>query len=135
MSMIHFKFNRTRLAVDRFPVVCSKNRASPLRASGRDEEGGIAVDTAKPRLAEPGKWAVYIHNDDYSTFDFVVEVLQRFFRKTSQEAAEITVRVHHEGKGLAGVFSHEIAETKVVQVEELARERGYPLRATAEPLP
>lgn len=121
---------------ERFSVVCSNSGQDASRLSAQsDEGGGIAVETAKPKLAEPGKWAVYIHNDDYSTFDFVVEVLQRFFRKTSQEAAEITVRVHHEGKGLAGVFSHEIAETKVAQVEDLARERGYPLRATAEPMP
>jgi ATP-dependent Clp protease adaptor protein ClpS len=125
-----------RCDLERLSAVCSKNGREPSRLSGEEREGGgVAVETEKPRLAEPGKWAVYIHNDDYSTFDFVVEVLQRFFKKTSQEAAEITVRVHHEGKGLAGVFSHEIAETKVAQVEELARERGYPLRATAEPLP
>jgi ATP-dependent Clp protease adaptor protein ClpS len=95
----------------------------------------VAVETARPKLADPGKWAVFIHNDDYSTFDFVVEVLQRFFKKTAQEAAEITVKVHHEGKGLAGVYSFEIAETKVAQVEDLARERGYPLRASIDLLP
>jgi ATP-dependent Clp protease adaptor protein ClpS len=101
----------------------------------QQDEGGVAVETARPKLAEPKKWAVFIHNDDYSTFDFVVEVLQKFFKKTLQEASEITVRVHHEGKGLAGVYTQEIAETKVAQVEELARDRGFPLRASAEPLP
>lgn len=115
--------------IGRFSANLTKNAGRP------EEDSGVAVAPAKPKLAEPGKWAVYVHNDDYSTFDFVVEVLQKFFKKTYQEAAEITVRVHHEGRGLAGIYTHEIAETKVVQVEDLARERGFPLRATAEPLP
>ena len=120
----------------RISVTCSK--IGPRASDGGEDSdggGGVAVETARPKLADPGKWAVFIHNDDYSTFDFVVEVLQRFFKKTAQEAAEITVKVHHEGKGLAGVYSFEIAETKVAQVEDLARERGYPLRASIDLLP
>jgi len=91
---------------------------------GRREEqdgGGVAVEEGRPKLKEPARFAVILHNDDYTTFDFVVEVLTRFFRKTMEEAAQITMKVHHEGHGLAGVFTHDIAETKVVQVTEYAQ--------------
>lgn len=99
-----------------------------------DDQGGqLAVEEGKPRLQEPPKYAVILHNDDYTTMEFVVEVLQRYFRKPKEEALQITLRVHHEGKGLAGIYSHEIAETKVVQVNEYARSRGFPLKCTAEP--
>src|SRR4051812_29833591 len=87
---------------------------------------GVGVEEGRPKLKEPPKHAVLIHNDDYTTFDFVVEVLQRFFAKTQEEAAQITLKVHHEGKGLAGIFSSQIAETKVVQVGEYAKAHGFP---------
>jgi ATP-dependent Clp protease adaptor protein ClpS len=66
--------------------------------------------------------------------EFVVEVLKRFFQKTGEEAAQIMLRVHHEGRGVAGIYSHDIAETKVFQVHQLAKSRGYPLRCVIEPL-
>jgi ATP-dependent Clp protease adaptor protein ClpS len=104
---------------------------------GRSEESnegtGVAVEEGRPKLKEPQRYAVLLHNDDYTTFDFVVEVLQKFFKKTAEEAAEITLHVHHEGKGLAGVYTQQIAETKVVQVMDYARAHGFPLRASAEP--
>lgn len=94
---------------------------------------GIAVHVAKPKLAEPKKYAVFLLNDDYTTFDFVVEVLIKFFRKTYEEASEITLKVHHAGKGLAGIYSHQIAETKALQVCEYASSKGFPLKAVSEP--
>lgn len=100
-----------------------------------DQEGddaGVAIEEGKPKLQEPQKMAVILHNDDYTTFDFVVEVLQRFFHKTLEEAREITLRVHHEGRGVAGIFPAEIAETKASQVNEYARGKGFPLKCTAE---
>ena len=96
------------------------------------ESGDIAVEEGRPRPKEPRRYAVLLHNDDYTTMDFVIEVLQKFFKKTSDEAFQITMKVHHEGRGLAGIFTHEIAETKVAQVEEYARSHGYPLRASLE---
>src|SRR4051812_43301869 len=97
---------------------------------GQQEEhdGEIAVQEGRPKLGEPRKYAVLLHNDDYTTFDFVVEVLQKYFQKSSEEAAEITLRVHRDGKGLAGIYSYDIAETKVAQVIEYAKAHGYPLR-------
>jgi ATP-dependent Clp protease adaptor protein ClpS len=103
--------------------------------SWEESDSDVAVQEGKPKLAEPPKYAVLLHNDDYTTMEFVVEVLQRFFKKTTEEAVEITMHVHHQGKGLAGIYSREIAETKAEQVCEYARAKGHPLKATSEPAP
>lgn len=105
-----------------------------MTASNPKEESDLAVDVDDPIDDNPVKWAVILHNDDYSTMEFVVEVLRRFFRKSEREAAEIMLRVHNEGRGTAGIFSREIAETKVAQVTDYAKANGHPLRCTAEPL-
>lgn len=99
-----------------------------------DGTGGSdsAVLEDVPKITEPPKYAVFIINDNYSTFDFVVEVLMRFFSKSEDEAQVLTLKIHHEGKGHAGSYSLEIAETKVMQVHQFAKERGYPLRAKLE---
>ncbi|MBC7691467.1 MAG: ATP-dependent Clp protease adaptor ClpS [Methylotenera sp.] len=102
--------------------------------SDEGSETGIAVEEVRnPELKEPRKYAVLLHNDDYTTMEFVIDVLKRFFRKTEQEAMEITMRVHHAGSGLAGIYSYDIAETKVSQVIEYARDNGHPLKSTMEP--
>jgi len=107
-----------------------------MNAGEEDEEvqGDVAVEAARPELKEPPKYAVILHNDDYTTMEFVIEVLQKFFRKTGEEAARIMLKVHQAGKGVAGVYSHEIAETKVMQVTQYAQSKGHPLRCTAEPV-
>jgi ATP-dependent Clp protease adaptor protein ClpS len=110
-----------------------KLKSRGVVAMGQASESDAAVQESRPKLGEPPRFAVILHNDDYTTFDFVVEVLQKFFRKTATEAAEITLKVHHEGKGLAGVYSFEIAETKSLQVSEYSREKGHPLRSSVEP--
>jgi ATP-dependent Clp protease adaptor protein ClpS len=97
-------------------------------------DGEVAVETAKPRLAQPPKFAVLLLNDDYSTMEFVIEVLTRFFGKDEKEAYDIMMKVHREGKGVAGIYSFEIAETKCSQVHDLAKERGYPLKCVVEEL-
>jgi ATP-dependent Clp protease adaptor protein ClpS len=66
--------------------------------------------------------------------EFVVEVLQRHFQKTHEEAVQITLRIHTQGRGVGGIYSYEIAETKAAQVVELARSRGFPLKCTTEPV-
>lgn len=103
---------------------------------GEDEEGegGVAVQTGRPELKEPPRFAVILLNDDYSTMEFVVEVLQRYFKKTEEEAVQIMLQVHQQGRGVAGVYHHEIAETKVMQVHEYARLKGFPLACTLEPV-
>lgn len=96
------------------------------------ESGGVAVEE-ETRLQEPPKFAVVLHNDDYTTMEFVIEVLVRFFRKSGEEAMKVMLSVHHNGSGVAGIYPAEIAETKVSQVTDYARAQGYPLKVTAEP--
>ena len=83
-------------------------------------------------LMEPRQYKVLLLNDDYTSMDFVVEVLMNIFHKNYSEAEKIMLDIHRNNKGLCGVFTYEIAETKVMQVGRLARENGYPLKATME---
>jgi ATP-dependent Clp protease adaptor protein ClpS len=83
-------------------------------------------------VQEPKKYNVFLLNDDYSTMEFVIDVLVKIFRKTVSEAEAIMLNVHNNGKGLCGVYSFEIATTKVAQVKTMAREKGFPLKATME---
>lgn len=96
------------------------------------ESGGVAIEE-EVKVEEPPKMAVILHNDDYTTMEFVIEVLAKFFRKTAEEATQIMLSVHHNGSGVAGIYPAEIAETKVVQVTDYAQAHGYPLKVTAEP--
>lgn len=98
----------------------------------REGQGGVAVEEAQPKLKEPKHYAVLLHNDDYTTMEFVTEILQRFFHKKGEEAVQIMLKVHQEGKGVAGIYTYQIAETKVAQVQEYARSKGFPLKCTIE---
>jgi len=89
---------------------------------------------SQQKLAEPRKYAVLMLNDDYTTMEFVIDVLQRFFQKTEDEAVQVMMKVHQEGKGIAGVYSLEIAEMKVMQVTDYARSKSYPLKCSIEPI-
>ena len=83
-------------------------------------------------LQEPKKYKVFLLNDDFSTMDFVIDVLVRVFRKTVDEASIIMLNIHNNGKDLCGVYTFEIATTKVAQVKSLARDKGFPLKAIME---
>jgi ATP-dependent Clp protease adaptor protein ClpS len=83
-------------------------------------------------LQEPKKYNVFLLNDDYSTMDFVIDVLVKVFRKSVDEAAQIMMNIHNNGKELCGVYTYEIAATKVAQVKTMAREKGFPLKAIME---
>ncbi len=83
-------------------------------------------------VREPRQYKVLLHNDDYTSMEFVIFVLIRVFRKSTDEATSIMLAVHEEGIGICGVYTHEIAETKVAQVYGMAREAGFPLRCTLE---
>lgn len=88
--------------------------------------------TTRLRVRPPSLYKVLLHNDDYTTMEFVVEVLRRVFKKSFEEATMIMLNVHRSGMGVCGVFTYEIAETKVDMVSALARERGFPLKCTME---
>ena len=86
----------------------------------------------KDKTAKPPMYKVIILNDDYTTMDFVVEILVKIFRKNLEKANEIMLNVHRRGKGICGLYTREIAETKIETVHALAQEQGFPLKCTME---
>jgi len=101
-----------------------------------ESEGGAAagVKEALPRASEPPRYAVLMHNDDYTTMEFVVEVLTSDFSKPHEEAVGIMLKIHHDGKAVAGIYSFDIAESKIAKVTEKAHRSGFPLKLTMEPV-
>ncbi|HKT31911.1 MAG TPA: ATP-dependent Clp protease adapter ClpS [Gammaproteobacteria bacterium] len=93
---------------------------------------GLVVEEVKPRLKKPPLYKVVLLNDDYTPMEFVVEVLQTFFRMDRSRATQIMLHVHTRGKGVCGVFTYEIAETKAAQVNDYSREHQHPLLCTLE---
>ena len=83
-------------------------------------------------LEEPKKYKVLLLNDDFSTMDFVIEILTKIFRKSLSEAEKIMLDIHNSGRAICGVYTHEIAYTKVAQVKTMARKANFPLKAIAE---
>ena len=83
-------------------------------------------------LAEPTQYKVLLHNDDYTTMEFVVEILMGIFHKSLVEAEQIMFNIHRVGKAVCGIYTYDIAQTKVYQVKQLARKSGFPLLATLE---
>lgn len=94
-------------------------------------EHGVAVEPARPEVAPPF-YQVMLLNDDYSPMDFVVDVLQQFFNMDLDKATQVMLHVHTRGRGVCGVFTREVAETKVAQVNEYARMNQHPLLCTME---
>jgi ATP-dependent Clp protease adaptor protein ClpS len=91
------------------------------------------VDVRADReIKEPPMYKVLLHNDDYTTMDFVVQVLMLVFHKSVEQATQIMLNVHKRGIGMCGLFTYEVAETKVETVTRLARENGHPLKCTME---
>ena len=101
------------------------------RASNRPEHG-VIVEEAPPETAQPSLYRVILLNDDYTPMEFVVEVLERFFAMDRPMATRVMLEVHTRGKGVCGVFTYEIAETKVSQVTGYSREHQHPLLCTLE---
>jgi ATP-dependent Clp protease adaptor protein ClpS len=99
-----------------------------------EHEGGqgLAVEVAKPEVARPPLYQVLLLNDDFTPMDFVVEVLQLFFGMNREQATQVMLHVHTRGRGVCGVFTREVAETKVMQVNEFSRHHQHPLLCTME---
>lgn len=100
---------------------------------GHEDDGDIAVQTAPPQLKRPPLYAVVLMNDDYTPMDFVIEILQQYFAMNLDQATQVMLTVHYEGKGVAGVYPRDIAETKANQVNNYARSQGHPLLCQIEP--
>jgi ATP-dependent Clp protease adaptor protein ClpS len=111
-------------------------------ASGSDQEGGgsggandpgtLVITRPKPKTKRPNMYRVLLLNDDYTPMEFVVHVLERFFQKSREEATRVMLHVHHHGVGECGVYTYEVAETKVTQVMDFARKHQHPLQCVME---
>ena len=99
--------------------------------SGNGTGTGLITKT-RPKTKKPSLYKVLILNDDYTPMEFVVHVLERFFNKGREEATRIMLHVHHKGVGICGVFTYEVAETKVAQVMDFSRQHQHPLQCTME---
>ena len=99
-----------------------------------EEEGGVAVEKeTQKKLQKPRLYKVLLHNDDFTTMEFVVELLMYVFHHNESDAQGIMLHIHQRGVGVAGVYTYEIAETKVAQVMDLAEKAEFPLLCTMEP--
>ena len=95
------------------------------------EEGGVATLT-RPKVKQPRMYKVVMMNDDYTTMDFVIHVLQKYFHKTYDEANKIMLNVHHKGKDICGLYPYDVAATKVMQVNDYAKKSEMPLKCVME---
>ncbi len=109
-------------------------KLAPHNNSEFDEDYQADTLVAEPELAEPPKYAVIMYNDDYTPMDFVVQILMSEFKHNQDEAMQIMMNIHNKGKGIAGVYSRDIAETKAVKTNAIARSEGHPLMTQIEPV-
>ena len=101
-------------------------------AGDQDRTDGAVKERVRVQKREPNEYMVVLLNDDYTTMDFVVRVLESVFQKSPAEAYRVMMHVHVNGRGIAGIYPYEIAETKVDTVSTMARDEGFPLKATIE---
>jgi len=97
-----------------------------------DNERGLVVEQARPKLKPPPLYKVILLNDDYTPMEFVVHILEYFFGMSREKATQVMLHVHTRGKGICGVYTYEIAETKVVQVNDFSQRHQHPLLCTME---
>jgi ATP-dependent Clp protease adaptor protein ClpS len=104
------------------------------RREDEERQRGLVLQTRREaRTRRPRMYRVLLHNDDYTPMDFVVRLLQTVFSKTESEATAVMLHIHNHGAGVAGIYTHEIAETKVAQTHMIARQNECPLMASMEP--
>ncbi|WP_460457609.1 ATP-dependent Clp protease adapter ClpS [Arenimonas alkanexedens] len=97
-----------------------------------EHQRGMAVEASRPEVMRPPLYQVLLMNDDFTPMDFVVEVLQTFFVMNREKATQVMLQVHTRGKGVCGVYTREVAESKVTQVNDFSREHQHPLLCTME---
>jgi ATP-dependent Clp protease adaptor protein ClpS len=123
-----------RRTAQRHGATDGRSEMSDNDRRGGNVEGpntGVVVK-ARPKTRKPAMYKVLMLNDDYTPMEFVVHVLERFFQKSREEATRIMLHVHRRGVGVCGVYTYEVAETKVTQVMDLARQNQHPLQCTIE---
>ena len=103
-------------------------------ADNTPRTGGSVKERTRVETKEPALWRVVLLNDDYTPMEFVVKVLQKFFNKNHEEATRIMLQVHHEGRGVCGVYPRDLAATRIAQVGQYARARQHPLQCVMEPV-
>ena len=104
---------------------------NPDSGVSEEKEAGVLVKT-RPKTKKPAMYKVLLLNDDYTPMEFVIHILERFFSKNRQEATDVMLHVHRRGVGICGIFTYEVAETKVAQVMDYARANEQPLQCTME---
>ncbi len=120
------------IRIDRITLSDPEGPQGP-NGPGGDEDGGLGIATeTRVRTKKPSMYRVLILNDDYTPMEFVVLILERFFNKSREQATRIMLHVHQKGVGVCGVYTYEVAETKVAQVMDMARRNEHPLQCTME---
>ncbi|WP_394689685.1 ATP-dependent Clp protease adapter ClpS [Hoeflea sp.] len=120
MARVNDSANRTRLQADK------------KTGDGGPDRGTSVITRTKPQVKKPSLYRVLLLNDDYTPMEFVIHVLERFFQKDRDQATRIMLHVHNHGVGECGVFTYEVAETKVTQVMDFARTNHHPLQCVME---
>ena len=125
------KFMATKLP--KTPTAPSAPFYKPQKVEG-DDSGTVVLERRPQKTKPPQMYQVVVLNDDYTPMEFVVMVIQEFFNKDRETATQIMLKIHLDGKGVCGVFSKDVAATKVDQVTEAARKHGHPLQCLSEPI-
>ena len=113
--------------------MAGKNGQRDDKDADREGDGRTGLVTkTRPKTKKPSLYKVLLLNDDFTPMEFVVHVLEKYFNKGAHEATRIMLHVHHKGVGICGVYTYEIAETKVTQVMDFSRQHGHPLQCTME---
>lgn len=118
--------------LERWGASASRDGEGGRDGNGGNDAGTLVITRPKPKTKRPNMYRVLLLNDDYTPMEFVVHVLERFFQKTRDEATRVMLHVHHHGVGECGVYTYEVAETKVTQVMDFARKHQHPLQCVME---